>query len=279
MLLGGAVEQYRDMYENALAAMKRNIFYRPMTRDGKDVLFAGNVDSDGETNLNKLKPKPEAQHVGCFAGGMVSIAAKIFENEEDLKVGKKLVEGCLWGYEGMAQGIMPEIITTLPCHDTACEWDEDKWVQAMNDMHGTVDLDSAEAKRNMLGLPYGIMRADDSRYILRSVSTQKEKTLLTFRSPEAIESIFILYRITGDHTLQDRAWNMFNNIISRTKTDIAHAALDDCTKPEASKSDRMESFWLAETLKYFYLIFSEPSLISLDEYVLNTEAHPLKRPR
>lgn len=32
--------------------------------------------------------------------------------------------------------------------------------------------------------------------------------------------------------------------------------------------DSMESFWLGETLKYFYLIFSEPDLISLDEYVL-----------
>lgn len=35
---------------------------------------------------------------------------------------------------------------------------------------------------------------------------------------------------------------------------------------------------MAETLKYFYLIFSPPNLISLDEYVFNTEAHPLRRP-
>lgn len=38
----------------------------------------------------------------------------------------------------------------------------------------------------------------------------------------------------------------------------------------------MESFFLGETLKYLYLLFSEdPSLISLDRYVFNTEAHPL----
>lgn len=71
---------------------------------------------------------------------------------------------------------------------------------------------------------------------------------------------------------------MFNAIIKYTITDIAHAGLDDCTSPVPTKSDRMESFWLAETLKYFYLIFSEPSAVSLDEYVLNTEAHPLRRP-
>jgi hypothetical protein len=39
-----------------------------------------------------------------------------------------------------------------------------------------------------------------------------------------------------------------------------------------------DSFWLAETLKYFYLLYSEPSLVSLDEWVFNTEAHPFKRP-
>lgn len=69
---------------------------------------------------------------------------------------------------------------------------------------------------------------------------------------------------------------MFNSIVQHTLTDIAHAALDDCTVSNPPKADRMESFWPAETLKYFYLIFSEPSVISLDEYVLNTEAHPFK---
>lgn len=41
--------------------------------------------------------------------------------------------------------------------------------------------------------------------------------------------------------------------------------------------DKMESFWLAETLKYLYLTLddSQPPLLSLDEYVFNTEAHPL----
>lgn len=78
---------------------------------------------------------------------------------------------------------------------------------------------------------------------------------------------------------------MFQSIISATQTPIANAALADITytKEELAaqgaqvKMDSMESFWMAETLKYFYLIFSEPDLISLDEWVFNTEAHPFKR--
>lgn len=96
--------------------------------------------------------------------------------------------------------------------------------------------------------------------------------------PEAIESIFILYRITGDPRLRERAWDMFNTITKYTTTDIAHAALEDCTVANPPKADRLESFWMAETLKYFYLIFEDPSIVSLDDYVFNTEAHPLRRP-
>lgn len=40
--------------------------------------------------------------------------------------------------------------------------------------------------------------------------------------------------------------------------------------------DKMESFFLGETLKYLYLLFSDDmELLSLDKYVFNTEAHPL----
>jgi hypothetical protein len=55
---------------------------------------------------------------------------------------------------------------------------------------------------------------------------------------------------------------MFQAIEHYTKTDIASSAIDDVTSENPGKLDSMESFWLGETL------FSEPDLISLDEYVL-----------
>ncbi|KAI9691574.1 MAG: hypothetical protein M1822_007645 [Bathelium mastoideum] len=87
-----------------------------------------------------------------------------------------------------------------------------------------------------------------------------------------------MYRITGNQTLQDKAWDMFQAVNKYTRTDIAHASIEDVTSTSPRKLDSMESFWTAETLKYYYLIFSEPDLVSLDEYVFNTEAHPFKRP-
>src|ERR1700733_10621798 len=86
--------------------------------------------------------------------------------------------------------------------------------------------------------------------------------------PEAIESIFILYRVTGDIELRNIAWRMFQNIDKATRTDIAHAAIVDVRDSPPKKTDRMESFWLAETLKYLYLIYSEWNVINLDEWIL-----------
>ena len=68
--------------------------------------------------------------------------------------------------------------------------------------------------------------------------------------------------------LCDKAWSMFQSIDKYTRTEIANAALDDVTVEDPPKSDRMESLWTAETLKYFYLTFSKPDVISLDDYVL-----------
>jgi mannosyl-oligosaccharide alpha-1,2-mannosidase len=96
--------------------------------------------------------------------------------------------------------------------------------------------------------------------------------------PEAIESVWYMYRITGDKTWQDKGWKMFESIIKVTSSEYGHSAIYDVTLKEPYQLDEMESFWLAETLKYFYLLYSTPDVISLDEWVLNTEAHPFKRP-
>lgn len=87
--------------------------------------------------------------------------------------------------------------------------------------------------------------------------------------------------MTGDPSLADAAWRMFESINNATITPVAHSAIADVTLPVdhgSQKLDQCESFWMAETLKYFYLIFSEPEVVSLDEWVFNTEAHPFRRP-
>lgn len=71
---------------------------------------------------------------------------------------------------------------------------------------------------------------------------------------------------------------MFESIINATTTTYGHSAINN-VEGIPQLRDEMESFWLAETLKYFYLLYATPDTISLDEWVLNTEAHPMRRPK
>lgn len=93
--------------------------------------------------------------------------------------------------------------------------------------------------------------------------------------PEIIESAWYLHRLDGDPRWRRQGARMFDDFIRYTRTDAGFAALKDVTTKE--KTDRMESFVLAETFKYYWLLFSPPSALDLDRVVFNTEAHPLQR--
>ena len=79
---------------------------------------------------------------------------------------------------------------------------------------------------------------------------------------------------------QDRAWQAFESILRVTKAQYGFSAIKNVMKKDgAGKRDEQESFFIAETLKYLYLIFSDADVISLDDWVLTTEGHPLRRGR
>ncbi len=48
-------------------------------------------------------------------------------------------------------------------------------------------------------------------------------------------------------------------------------------KRRMQQHDEMESFALAETFKYFYVLFAPPGTLDFGKIVFNTEAHPLRR--
>lgn len=211
----------------------------------KNLFFRPNIPGDLDVLFpgtfwsdRSVKLDTEVQHLACFSGGMVGLGSRLVDSAEELETAIKLTNSCVWAYNNTPTGIMPEIFHATQCPSpTSCVFDEK----------------STNA---------GFRNVDDPSYQLR---------------PEAIESVFIMYRLTADTEWQDKGWKMFSAIEKHTKTDIANAMLVNVMNSPPSQGDAMESFWLAETLKYFYLLFSEPQVVSLDDYVLNTEAHPLKR--
>lgn len=95
--------------------------------------------------------------------------------------------------------------------------------------------------------------------------------------PEAAESLFVLHQLTGNPIYREWGWNMWQSIDRYCKTTYGYGAHPDVRDTSRQPDDRMESFFLAETMKYLYMLQSPDHPISLERFVFNTEAHPMRR--
>ncbi|KAM0327251.1 hypothetical protein ACHAQA_006386 [Verticillium albo-atrum] len=501
LMLGGLVPVYKELHIGTVEAIKKSLLYRAMAPKDREVLFTAKITTSGDI-ANDARYEYEVTHLTCFLGGMFGLGAQIYDRPEDLEIAKKLTDGCVWAYESMPSGIMPEGSNVVPCASLeSCPYNETLWWQYLdpsgeyrdnsvkeweekqtqkkadqatmmlkddedtklrvqqeerrkaeqaeaalsespktpvtvadgeaapakemfrddeprrpvtpdeevmtlpvfddevkppifdevkppvvaavnppvvddvkqplpvlddveapvapvapvvpvapivpvaeaaeaheghvhakrspppaddklpNDDSGTVSpstpkdivdanvVPATESVQDISGGVIGQMPIEDAADIVPSPAPAatdwvepKPMNHLEFVKnrietesippgfvsinhrhyilrPEAIESVWYMYRITGDPVWQEKGWRMFEAVVKATATAVGNSAIDDVLAAQPSKTDEMESFWLAETLKYFYLLFADTDVISLDDWVLNTEAHPFRRPK
>lgn len=183
LLLGARTDQYSKMYASAMDAIKDLLIFRGMTKDKREVFFAGNYNSI----LNRKEDvEHQSEHLKCFLGGTVGIGAKVFQRPEELRLARGLTEGCIWAYDSMPTGIMPEEFHVSACEDLeTCKWNEHKWYQ---DVHRRLSKGSSpdnafkEAKDLVKnhGLPPGMIDIGDAQYLLRYAVTSGLVYTLTF---------------------------------------------------------------------------------------------------
>lgn len=241
----GPAYQYKRIYQIAMDRAIHNLLYRPMIPGNEDALLPGKAIVNPDSSLSLLA---ETEHLEFFISGMFALGGRLFKDPSHIEIARRLTEGFIWAYNATPSGIAPENFYTIGCDaKSECIWNETLWRENSGFFHAM-----------------GITGTRDAKYLLR---------------PEAIESLFYMYRITGESRYQDEAWKIFQTIDLRTRTKFGNAELTNVFEEDSMKKDGMESFWLAETLKYLYLTFSDPDFISLDDFVFNTEAHPFRIPK
>ncbi|KAJ2000890.1 hypothetical protein GGI04_003967 [Coemansia thaxteri] len=238
-------DQYRRMYEESIDSMKEKMVRR--SEFDEQMYYIGDLDA----SATKISPK--FQHLTCFVPGMLALGSKTLDRPDDLELAKKLTYTCFQMYNQTTTGLGPEYVLFRDGNNKGL------LPTNLNSDFDIQDLPIADSNEKEIGFYLGSNRS----YILR---------------PETVESIMILYRITGDAMYKEWGWQIFQAIDKWTKTPAGFSAYKDvmATNSPSQLTDSMESFFLAETLKYLYLLFSPIDYYSLDEYVFNTEAHPFK---
>ncbi|PUU82349.1 glycoside hydrolase [Tuber borchii] len=244
---------YLDMYNAAMSGVKKHLIAKSHP---SHLTFIAELPNGIGGDLS-----PKMDHLVCFMPGLFALGATEgltveearkaekgvkwgVRQEEDLKLARELMRTCYEMYNVTATGLAPEIA----------------W---FNLKHGKSDDGE-------------LIEEDPSKDII-----VKPRDAHNLQRPETVESLFVMWRITGDEIYREWGWKIFEAFLEHSAVGKGakdgFTSLDNVNEVPPTQRDNMESFWLAETLKYLYLLFSPNDLLPLDEVVFNTEAHPFPK--
>ena len=257
---------YLEMWDEALTGVKKHLI--TYSTDTHFSIIA-------ERPLGLHSPlTPKMDHLVCFMPGTIALAVTSGQTvstaktslgsswtstmDEDLALARELMKTCWGTYKFMATGLAPEI-AYFHVDDPPLSYDPDRRSKA-------VDWYEED----------GDWRTDFNIH---------SNDVHNLQRPETIESLFYMWRITQEPMYREWGWEMFQSFVTHTAVNgsdgkiAGFTSLGNANVVPAVQRDNMESFWLAETLKYFFLLFEEPDtitgeyLFSLEKNVINTEGH------
>ncbi|KAF9071588.1 glycoside hydrolase [Rhodocollybia butyracea] len=255
----------RDLYLRAVNSIIERLLYITPNRE---ILYV----TDAEIRQpNRSIPSGSFEHLSCFLPGLLALGAQTLDlpqNEKEIHswAAEGLAYSCWLSYADMQTGLGPDVMSMQKFQKA----EDGLWLPRVEKWK--------EEGRKEGHLGCGSLAPQRHREIIRfirksAVATGSE----CFRSRRTLESFYILWRTTGDPQWRERGWSVFQSIQKYAKTELGYASVVDVDRSSttAPVKDEMPSYFLAETLKYLYLLFTDEEIIPLDKWVFNTEAHPI----
>lgn len=249
---------------------------------------------------------PKMDHLVCFLPGTIALGATggvplseakkspewTRRHDEEILLAKELTKTCWATYLATKTGLAGEISyfeIDTPHVSELDQYPDSTIATGTNQKASDKDL---PLKSQSL---YPLANSQSTHNSWREDIIIRNNDRHNLQRPETVESLLYMYRITGDETYRHWGWEMFKSFVkhsavveksSHYETEsgdattyriISFNSLSNVNTLPAPHRDNMESFWMAETLKYFYLLFSDRDFLPLEENVFNTEAHPMPR--
>ncbi|CAA7263605.1 unnamed protein product [Cyclocybe aegerita] len=246
----------RDQYIKSATGIINKLLYLTPNRE---LMYVGDLVSG--SLVHRL------EHLSCFLGGVLGLGAVGLSSDpanpylspQDKKLhewaGHSLAYTCAVSYADQVTGVGPDQLMMSP---TGKKWIDEvrKW-EADGEQGTPPGMSDAKPEQDPSKRDY--YTSWGNAYLLR---------------PETVESIFIMWRTTGDVKWRERGYAIFQGINKHARTEFGFSTFNG-VDGNVHLLDDMPSWFLAETLKYLYLLFTDTETIPLEDWVFNTEAHPL----
>lgn len=225
---------YRDMWEQSLQGVKDHLI--TFTKHNHFTVLAERPGGIG----SELHPKMD--HLVCFYPGTVALGAtggltvadakKLpswgQKQEDDIALARELTKTCMGMYRYTPTGLAPEI-----AHFELSE-PPVLWHSPIHPSNGDIEASTPQDegwKRDF------IVKPADAHNLQR---------------PETVESLFYMWRITGDEIYREWGWEMFESFAKWTKVNATDTdgvesgftSVGNVMETPPPQRDNMESFWL-----------------------------------
>jgi mannosyl-oligosaccharide alpha-1,2-mannosidase len=229
-----AAAQYLSMSTTATEAITQHLLFRPITPDNASILVPSSAYT---TPTGSIVRTHSIAASSCSLGSTLALRSLLAPttNTDDLYYPRLLTEGCIYNTlqpHSLSNPLMPESFTMLACTSASPSR------SAENCTFNPVVWPPQEYP--------GFEKILDAKVALRS---------------EAVESVWTMWRVTGEHEWMEKAWEMWVGVKRVLDEDVI------------DHDDKDENVMVMQTLKYFYLVFSEPDVLSLDDWVFGSHGH------
>lgn len=205
---------YASMYHEAVSGIRKHLLAKSHP---SHLTYVGELP----TGIGGKPLSPKMDHLVCFLPGTLALGATgglpieaarrnpryLHSNEDDLLLAKELMHTCYNMYAVTPTKLAPEIAWFNTEHPDA-----------------SLKADIMDPTQDI------IIKPRDAHNLQR---------------PETVESLFVLWRITGDELYREWGWKIFKAFINHTKVEGGgYTSLESVLDLPARQRDNMESFWL-----------------------------------
>ncbi|KAL1725794.1 glycoside hydrolase family 47 protein [Schizophyllum commune] len=253
LLTGQSEPKARDLYLRSMRAIFEHVTFVSPKRE---MLYV--------TDIRAGKLTHTFEHLTCFFAGLLALGAHTLElpaHERQLHrwAAEGLASTCWMTYADSYTGLGPDVMSM----DHFEPPERGKWLDRVRIW---------EEQGRPTEKPPGVVPKKWEEPKFKDYRSSVDSYLLR---PETVESFYLLWRTTGDPMWRERGWAVFQSIERFCKTKYGYASIIKVDAKSPTLKDEQPSYFLAETLKYLYLLFTDAELVPLNKWVFNTEGHPL----
>ncbi|KAJ3095659.1 mannosyl-oligosaccharide alpha-1,2-mannosidase [Phlyctochytrium planicorne] len=263
LLTNRTQEPHLREYKAAISGIKKHLLRRSYP---SRLLYIQEITLD-PTRTRIATQSSKMDHLACFLPGTMALMAtqgkKVvaeertkrlgLEEQEDLHVAEELMRTCYEMYRQTTTGLGAEVVHFREGDGKGL--DVEAWLKEFRER-------AREAKEK--GEPF----IPKSLVEERSMKDGEKKTEIDFvvkqweaqniLRPEVVESLFVLYRCTGDEKYREWGWKIFEGFEKYSKVAMGgYSSISNVMEESPRQWDKMESFFMGETLKYLYLLFED----------------------